>query len=263
MSKKWLFVIILVLTCLAIALIIILKSNTKYNKLIISDDKWDSIINSRTESTSLIIEDIEFNDYNLMIDEKNSVIYYSIVNSSNKYNPSIRYKTNEKMKIAINDNITDEKLEKTDVLKILIYNDKEYRIYNLVATNYPLLNINYKDDTNNKIKISMNLELFDNHVDSHQRVLKSEGKLRILKEDEEYSFSLTKESLGHNKRENHVSIFGMEKRDEYLIKVTNATNDDERYVQFFLNGEYKGLYSFGPKEGRRIDNYERNRENNK
>ena len=87
--------------------------------------------------------------------------------------------------------------------------------------------------------------------------------MRIIKENEEYSFSLTKESLGHNKRENYISIFGMEKRDEYIIKKVDNTANEERYVQVFINNKYKGLYSFGPKEGRRMDNFERNRENNK
>lgn len=263
MNKKWLLGIILALTCLAIIIVLVFKINTRYNKLVVNENKWSSIINNRNTSTSISLESIEFNDYNLLIDNENSVIYYSVVNSKRKYNPSIKYKSNKKVSIAINDSITDEKLEDTDALKIMIYNDNEYRIYKLVATNYPILNIKYKDNTNNKTKISMELELFDNYVDSHQRVLKSVGKLRIIKENEEYSFSLTKESLGHNKRENYISIFGMEKRDEYLIKVTNKTSDEERYVQFFINGEYKGLYSFGPKEERRIDNFERNRENNK
>ena len=262
MNKKWILVSLLVLTSLAIIIMIVLKSNTRYDKLIIDSNKWNSIISNRTESTSIKLESIKFNDYNLLIDENNSIIYYSIVNGSNKYNPSIKYKANQKVKIAINDKIDENNIEKTDDLEIMIYNDKEYRIYKLVATNYPILNIKYENDSN-KTKIPMKIELFDNYVDSPQRIQKSDGKMRIIKENEEYSFSLTKESLGHNKRENYISIFGMEKRDEYIIKKVDNTANEERYVEVFINNKYKGLYSFGPKEGRRIDNFERNRENNK
>ena len=55
----------------------------------------------------------------------------------------------------------------------------------------------------------------------------------------------------------------MDKQDEYLIKATDITEKQEKYVHFFINNKYKGLYTFGHNEGRRIDNFERNRENNK
>ena len=145
----------------------------------------------------------------------------------------------------------------------MLYNDNEYKIYSLVVTSYPILNVNYKGEISKNNSVIIELEIFDNHIDVPNRVLKSDGRLRIIEEDKEYSFSLKKESMGHNERDNHISIFGMEKRDEYLIKVTdNIINDKEKYVQFFINNEYKGLYSFGPKN-ERINNFERNRDNNR
>ena len=262
MNKKWLLGIILVLTCLAITIILVLNSNTRYNKLVVNEKKWNSIISNRTESTSIKIDNIKFNDYNLIIDENNSVIYYSVVNSSKKFNPSIKYKTNNKASIAINDKISDEKLEQTDSLKIMIYNEKEYRIYTLVATNYPTLNVVYKNNNDINRKVPIELELFDNHIDSPQRFIKSDGKFRIIEEDNLYSFSLFKQSPGDNKRENHISIFGMEQRDEYLLKKVNKTEEQGRYIKLFINNKYIGLYSLDPKEGG-IDPFERNRENNK
>ena len=263
MNKKWLLISILGISVLTIIIILVLTHKTKYNKLIVSEEKWNNIISDRINSTSIELESIKFNDYNLLIDNENSIIYYSVVNTKNKYNPSIKYSTNKKTSIVINDSITDEKLEQTGVLKIMIYNDNEYRIYTLVATNYPILNMIYNENTNNKTKIPIEIELFDNHIDSPQRIVKSTGKLRVINENREYSFSLIKESLGHNKRENHISIFGMGKRNEYVIKKVNNTNMNEKYVQVFINNKYNGLYSFGPKDERRIDNFERNRENNK
>lgn len=262
MNKKWLLGIILLLTFLAITIVIVHKSSIKYNKLIVNESKWNSIISSRKKSTSINFESIEFNDYDLQIDNENNTIYYSIVNLNNKNNPSIKYKTNKKVSIAINDNITEDKLEDPDKLKIMVYNNNEYKIYSLVVTNYPILSVTYKDTNSKKNNIDINVYIFDNHVDSPQRVLKSDGKLKIIDEDKEYSFSLKKESLGHNKRKNHISIFGMEKRDEYLIKVTDTTNENEKYVHFFINGKYKGLYTFGPKD-KRINYFKQNKENNK
>ena len=253
----------MILTCVTIGVIIIIKYNVRYNKLIIEPHEWNSIISNRSMSTDIALENIEFNDYSLLIDNDNSIIYYSVINTNKKYNPSVKYVTNNKTNIVVSGSITDAKLEQIDSLKIMIYNDSEYRIYNLVVTNYPILNLVYKEDINGKKRVPVELELFDNHVDSPQRVLKSDGFLRIINENQEYSFSLIMESLGHNKRGNYISIFGMEKRDEYIIKKVDNSINNERYVLFFINNKYNGLYSLGPKEERRIDNFERNRESNK
>ena len=264
MNKKRLLGSILVLTICAIAVITLLQIKVRYNKLIISEDKWDNIVNDREESSSIEIEDIEFNDYNLLVDNKNNVIYYSVVDTSTKYNPSIKIKTNKKVKVVINDKLSDEVLENTDALKIMIYNNKEYRVYSLVPTLYPTINIVYDKTEENKSRISSFIEIFDNHVNIPQRVINSEGMFKVIEEDRVYSFSLTKTSLGNNRRENNISIFGMEKRDEYLIKIDEeGSRKNEKYVRLFINNEYKGIYSFGPKNGGKIDKYERNRENNK
>ena len=70
-----------------------------------------------------------------------------------------------KLKIAFNEEITDDKLEQNDIFKIMLYDDTNYRIYKLVVTNYSLLNINYLEDNNNKqTRIPVELILFDNHM---------------------------------------------------------------------------------------------------
>ena len=264
MNRKWLLGIILALTIISIVIILVITYKPKYNKYIVNNDKWNDIINSRNTSADINLESIEFNDYNLLIDEKNNIIYYSVVDVKSKYNPSVKYTVNgKKIKIAFNKEINDEVLENTDSLKVIIYNDNSYRIYTLVVTKYPILNVSYKGEYNNRKKMNIKLEIFDNYVNSPNRVLKSDGELRIIEDDKEYAFSLKKESMGHNERENHISIFGMEKQNEYLIKATDTTDKKAKYVQFFINNEYKGLYTFGYNEGRRIDNFERNRENNK
>lgn len=261
MDRKKLLGIILVLTSMSVIIILLLKLNIRYNKLVINNDKWNSIISSRSVSTSIKLENIEFNDYNLLVDNENSIIYYSVVNSSKKYNPSIKYVTNKKVSIAINDYITDDKLEQEDI-KIMLYNDSEYRIYTLVVTNYPILNIMYDTKEDNKSNIPVQIELFDNHDYAPQRVIKSDGKFKVIEENSVYSLSLFKQSLGNNKRENHVSIFGMDKRDEYLIKKKDNESDEHRYIRLFINNNYSGIYSLGHKEGR-INNFERNKEINK
>lgn len=240
-----------------------ITSSTRYNKLIISEEKWNDIISSKNRSTSLSLKRIKFNDYNLLIDEENSIIYYSVINNSKKYNPSVYYvATDNKLNIVFNQKITEDKLEKNNTFKVIIYDENNYREYLLVITNYPILNVNYKGKINNKKSVDVDLELFDNHKNVRQRVLKSLGKLKIIEENNEYSFSLIEKSLGNNKRENHISILGMEKHNEYILKAQSNINENGRYVQFFINNKYKGLYLIDYKEGS-MNNFERNKANNK
>ena len=264
MNKKNLLIIILVLTCLVIITIFVFSYKAKYNKYLVSSDEWNSIINNNTLDNNISIVAIKFNDYNLVVDEEKSTIYYSVVNTQNKYNPSIYYKlSDDKLKIAINGELSDDALENSNAIKIIVYGNNSYKIYKLVVTNYPILSFTYKSENDSKRKVDVTLEIFDNHDYVPQRVIKSDGRLRVIEPNKEYSFSLKKESLGHNERDNPISIFGMDKQNEYLIKVTNITNDRDKYVLVFINNKYMGLYTFSLNEERRIDNFERNRENNK
>ncbi len=262
MNKKVLLAIILVLTALAIAIILILKSTLSYNEIIVDEGTWNSIINNRDISTDINLDEIEFNDYNLIIDNESNIIYYSVVDTSKKYNPSIKYKSNQKVSIAVNKNLNDDELDKEDSIKIIIYNDNEYRIYTLIATKYPTLSVTLNESTTNKKKPTFSIELFDNYVDSSQRVLKSDGMFKTIEENKTYSFSLHKQSLGNNKRENNISVFGMEKRNEYILNKEEDTSEDKKYVRVFVNNKYIGIYSLNFRE-RKINNIERNKEANK
>ena len=74
-----------------------LNPSNKYSKLSINESKWNSIKQTRIDNKNMILEDIVFNDYKLIIDEKNEILYYSLVNDSqNKYNPNVTYSTNYK-----------------------------------------------------------------------------------------------------------------------------------------------------------------------
>ena len=242
--KKWLFLIILGLTFLIIILIILLLPKTRYNNLVISNEEWNKIISTRNNNSNLKLDNIKFNDYNLIIDEDSNAIYYSIVNSKTKYNPIVDY--NSKYKIAFNKQINSD----NDEVDVIIYNNKNYRIYKLVLTNMPILSINYKEQTNKLRKIPVDIYLFDNDVNTTNKVLKSLGDLTIIKENNEYILSLKKESLGRNKRDNEVSLFGMEKHDEYLVKVTDKNTN---YINLFINNKYVGKYTLKHLERRDIN----------
>ena len=241
MNRKWLFIIILVLIIITIGIIFILTREIRYNKLVIDDANWNEIINNRNDSTNIMIENIKFNDYEMVVDNESNVIYYSVIEIKNKYNPKIEYDFNDNLKLVINKRME----ENIDSLKIMIYNDVSYRIYTLSITNLPILNINYLKSNIGNIK-EVEIELFDNRIKSTQKYLKSIGRLII--KNNEYELLLKKESLGHNKRENKISILGMDKRGEYILKkVDNEKNKNS--INVFINNKYIGIYTINLKGG--------------
>lgn len=251
MSRRNILIAVSIFTVMVIILIIVLNPSSKYKKLSISESKWNSIKDSRTENNNLRLEDIRFNDYKLIIDEKSNTLYYSLINdSSNKYNPKVVYNANNNLKLAVlEDEITDEKIKNNHEFSIMIYNEKEYHIYNLKCTDLPILNISYnQNDETNKNSFPMELYLFDNLSNLPNKITISRGKLKI--NDDNYTFSLHMLTPGKNKRNNKLSILNMKPNSEYVLSKVNQDISQEdnlenkkHIVELFLNNEYKGVYS--------------------
>ena len=255
MNRKMILIPIIVIVCIIVFFVIVLNLGHKLNKFAISENVWNSIKESRIENENLVLEDIEFNDYKLIIDEKNNSLYYSLVNDSkNKYNPNINYKANNKnVKLAfLDENITDEKVKNNYNFKIMIYNEKEYHIYNLKCTDLPLLNIRCDEEIEiNKKNIPIEIYLFNNLSDASNRITVSKGKLKI--NEKGYMFSLQMISPGKNRRDFNISILNMRPNSEYILKpVSDITEGNElkevnsenksNKVELFINNEYKGTY---------------------
>lgn len=260
MNKNKILLPVIVFTAIIIILIILLNPSHEYNKLIVSESKWNNIKESRIENEKLILEDIKFNDYKLIIDEKNNTLYYSLVNdSSNRHNPDISYNANNKnVKLAVlSEKITDEKVKNNYQFKIMIYDEKQYHIYNLKCTELPILNISYNKDEEIKQKnIQMEIYLFDNLSNIPNKITISSGKIKM--NEDNYIFSLHMLTPGKNKRDNKVSILNMRPNSEYILTKISNTSDNlqeqedsinieskKHRVELFLNNEYKGVYSLG------------------
>ena len=248
MSRRKILIPLIIFTIIIIIVIIMLNPSNKYSKLSINESKWNSIKQTRIENKNMILEDIVFNDYKLIIDEKNEILYYSLVNDSqNKYNPNVTYSTNYKnVKLAVLlDEITDEKVKSNHQFKIMIYNEKEYHIYNLKCTDLPILNIRYNRNEEIKQKnIPMEIYLFDNLSNIPNKITISSGKVKM--NEDNYIFSLHMLTPGKNKRDNKLSILNMKPNSEYILTPINNDQQNEKHkVQLFLNNEYKGVYSIG------------------
>ena len=127
--------------------------------------------------------------------------------------------------------------------KIMIYNDNNYRIYDLVLTEYPIIDIQYETDNNKYENNNAEFTIFDNHVNSPQRIVKSSGKITDVYHDQKlFMFSLTTTSLGRNKRKNEISILGLDKNNKYELLYTDYPNEMAKYVNLFINDKYIGIY---------------------
>ena len=90
MDRRKILIPVIVFTVVIIILIIVFNPKQNYNKLLVNQSKWNSILESRIESEHLVLEEIKFNDYKLIIDEKNNTLYYSLLKESrNTYNPKV------------------------------------------------------------------------------------------------------------------------------------------------------------------------------
>lgn len=253
MSKKKILIPILIITAIIILFVVLINRTTKYDDIIISEDKWNNIITSRVENTGLSLKSLKFNDYNLIIDEGKNTIYYSLINESkSKYNPDVSFIAEDKtLKIAVlSEKITDKKAFNNYEFKFMIYNDTEYRIYNLVCTEFPLLNINYKEKVQNKQKnVAIEMYLFNNLADANNRISISQGKLKTV--DNGYELSLHMLTPGKNIRDNKISLFNMKPNNKYILVPADGSNkttdtnsiEDKHYVELFTNKQYMGLYS--------------------
>lgn len=254
MSRKKILIPIIILTLIIIILVIVLNPSRRYQKMSISEDKWDSIIESRTYSANLTIDEIRFNDYDLVIDKDSNTIYYSLVNDSKmKYNPNVSFEASDDSAklVILEDEITDEKVKSDYKFKMMIYNKDEYNTYDLACTDFPIVNINYNevDGAGKKRNIPIDLYLFNNREKTPNRVTISDGKLDILDNENgsnDYKLTLFMDSIGRNRRENHVSIFDMDPHNEYLLTQAEeggGQGPKNFKVELFINNDYKGQYS--------------------
>lgn len=258
MNRKKVLIPVIIFTVIIVILIIVLNPSSKYNKLSISESNWNNIKQARIENKELVLEEIRFNDYKLIIDENNNTLYYSLVHDSqNNYNPNVNYSTNNKnAKLAVlEDEITSEKVRSNHQFKIMIYDEREYHIYNLKFTDLPILNISYnKDDEINENNIPMEIYLFDNLSNIPNKITISSGKVKI--KDNNYVFSLHMLTPGKNKRDNKISILNMKPNSEFVLSKVNEISDSSQKqeekvnienkkhrVELFLNNEYQGVYS--------------------
>ncbi len=170
MIKSSLFFIIITIYTLLFIYNIYLLNNIRFNWIIVDDNKYNSIMETRSEYQDDMISKIEFNGNELFdVSDTNEFFYSMVVKDFNKYNPYIKYKSDlDNTEIVLLENrITDELISKNEHIKLLIYNDDYYKEYEIVVTTLPIMNISYKDNEENNRKVNFGYkEIQTENIDS-------------------------------------------------------------------------------------------------
>ncbi len=260
MNRKIVLGFIICFTAMGIFMTLKFNQATGFSKLNISEDTWNEIISSRSEN-GISFSSLKFNDYDLVIDDTNSKLYYSVVQSSpNKFTPQVSFlasAANAKMAI-LEDEITEDKIQNNHAFQVLLYNEEAYHIYRLYCTSFPMLNIVYSEqDKTDNFNIPMSMYLFNNQDNGINRIARSDGTLNMVEMEDgttNYRFSLTMTTTGNNERDNVISLLNMRQSNEYFLNAIhmgenlgnrpmNRQEDNHQRVELFVNHEYIGLYS--------------------
>ena len=241
--------------------------------LAISDESWNAIISTHTKQSHLNPGSISLNGAALQIDEVNSRLFYSIdPDSAFPGNPKVKL-SNDKLKLAIGANeLEAEFVRSNQTVKILVYDERHYREFDLVLTYLPVLSISTMDDSKISDEDSDAFISLNNHgsiITSNTKIHLRGGYTKNL-EKSSYKLSLKK----NNAKKNKISLLGMRSDDDWILNAlytdpekvreifatqlwkecceehnaAQVPNSFEyRFVELFLNDSYNGLYLLGYK----------------
>ena len=264
--KRFIEIIILTIIILTLSILLGPLSKMKYDNLVIDEDTWNNIISDRIYTKVSFINNLKFNNYDLILD--GDTYYYSVTS----YKPKIDYKSNYDVKVAFKNYINDELIKNNESLEMLIYTNNEYNIINIKCTTLPILSITYEDEITKEEYINMKISLFDNSKGLVDRLISSDGLIRykgastMVYPKKGYRINLRKDG-----NPNHISLLGLRKDDDYILyaayndpekirnvfssklwyetrydNIFNLSNGMEyKYVELFINNEYNGLYALG------------------
>ena len=185
----------------------------------------------------------------------------------------------------LSDGITSEMIGNNQAAVFLAYTDEEYSIYYLRCTTLPMMHIVCEGiPTADEIGVDdpprpMNMTIFDNRKGAVNRMTVSDGEINVRGASSKYYYpkkgyklSLTQESVGDHLRANDLSLLGMRQDNDWILygayndqeKIRNVfssnlwqygcakdnaygvnTGVEYKYLELFINGEYRGLYALG------------------
>jgi len=279
MRKKMGFATLMLSILIGVFLIVFPPGRSHFDDNICTPSEYEKIKAERIQTDSLRFI-IQFDEQTLLYSKGTNRFYYSLIEGSpTAHNPLIKLVSEtDKLQICICDKgITDDVIENNQEIRFMVYTDESYAEYSLVCTTLPVMNISCSDEIGD-LEITMSMYLFDNRKTSSNRVIYSDGTIRVRGSStkvfpkKSYKRSLTKKSVGENTRSNDISLLGMRQDDDWLLyaayndqeKVRNVfsqnlwkyscatdnkyaidAGNEYKYIEVFKNGEYWGLYALG------------------
>ncbi|MDE7205551.1 MAG: hypothetical protein K2N90_00020, partial [Lachnospiraceae bacterium] len=238
MKKKIGMTLLLISCFLAVYLMCFFGNPVRFEKLSVSKEQFDLILNSRRYAgDSDLLEALFFDEQQLIFDASSDTFYYSLEEGSRSaYNPYVELQSaHEKLSVAVLDaQITAQDIREAKVYRLLAYDDQSYHEYNLVCTTLPLMNIECDTEIGDE-DATVHMTLFDNRKGAAQKFTESDGEMHIrggstrTYPKKGYKLSLTQESLGDNIRLNKVSLLGM--RQEELDRLTESKEKIYRLLE--------------------------------
>lgn len=266
--KRWIsFLIFCISFCLLLASL--LRHPQRLSSYAVSEERIDELMAERTSTWDMLVKEISFNDTPLMYDEKGDRWFYSAADAPERDDPFVKWEYQGgigRVHVVF------------DGIRLLMYTDREYHLYELVTTTLPLMRIEYEEKISFLEDIPMHMTLLDNRPEAARHFITSEGKIHLRGNSTSifpklsYRFSLRTESDNGSIRGNDIPLLGMRKDDDWILyagyndqeKVRNVfssnlwfescaennrwkleNGDEYRYVELFINHDYHGLYALG------------------
>ncbi len=264
MKKELKIIIILSVIFILVSIFFGVLSKHKYQNLIINSTKWADIISTREYTDSFLITDLKFNNTELIYDIDTSTYYYSLRDNKYAYKPYIKYKNiNKFVSISFDKEITSDLIKNNETIKMIVYTDKVYHIFNIKVTTLSLMNINTKSlISKDKTTLSTIKFIEDGELTNLKGEIKYRGVTSLTFPKKGYRLSLR----DGNELVKH-SFLGMRKDDDWVLYAayndqekirnvfssklwndccSNGTNGMEyKYIELFINSRYQGLYALG------------------
>lgn len=284
MKKKiYSFIALLVSILLLFGVFYIDGANSKkLDKLMKDNNDVETIIRSRTKSETPIVDNILFNQEQLIrID--NSQLFFSLVKKEENYYPTVKWEYDLKERkhvklIAREIEIDDSFIENNKTLEIITYDKEYYHVDYISYTTLPIMNIMVANEEISTKEVVASFSFYDNTVDKiDNRLSRMDGTIRVRGTS---SSTYPKKGYRIEFTDKH-NLLNLRNDDDYVLyaayndpeKVRNVfssnlwfdscASDNQldikmgmeyRYIELFINNKYWGLYALGyPIDEKQLD----------
>ena len=250
--KKIFLICSIFLLALIVAFRFYISNNMVFKENIITQKEFDKIISTREEYKEFL--ELKFNNNLLPYDKIHNYFLLSQVENENNYNGAISI-DNFEIDVLENNRSKGEIIANNDSLVLLAYNNEYYKIINLKLTYFPVMKLdNYLDE----------MTIYENDaersvlsIQNHKMEYHIRGASTAIREKPSYKLNILN-SKGNKKK---VTLLNMREDDDWILnsmttdraymlekiaytlygKMTGV-NLELKYIELFIDNEYKGIY---------------------